>query len=68
MLRIGVVKSGHVALFAHCQTTIISDFAAQFGTDFQVEGNRAVVFESVSDIQPEKLRLMIAHALRYKEK
>ena len=67
MLRIGITKSGDVALFAHCQTTIISDFAAQCGTDFQIEGNRAVVFKTTADIQPEKLRLMIAHALRYKE-
>jgi hypothetical protein len=68
MLRIGMVKSGDVAIFAHCQTTIISDFAGQFGADFQIEGNRAVVFENTTDIQPEKLRLMINHALRYKEK
>ncbi len=68
MLRIGTVKSGDVAIFAHCQTTIISDFAAQFGADFQIEGNRAVVFSKGADIQPEKLRLMVSHALRYKEK
>tara|TARA_R110002124_G_scaffold72020_16_gene192771 strand:- start:2813 stop:3193 length:381 start_codon:yes stop_codon:yes gene_type:complete len=67
MLRIGIAKSGDVALFAHCQTTIISDFAAQFGADFWIEGNRAVVFPTTADIQPEKLRLMVAHALRYKE-
>jgi hypothetical protein len=67
MLRIGTVKSGDVALFAHCQTTIISDFAAQFGADFQIEGNRAVVFSTLSDVQPEKLRFMISHALCYKE-
>jgi hypothetical protein len=67
MLRIGMTKSGNAALFAHCQTTIISDFAAQFGKDFQIEGNRAVVFPAASDIQPEKLRRMISHALRYKE-
>ena len=60
-------QSGDVALFAHCQTTIISDFAAQFGADFWIEGNRAVVFPTTADIQPEKLRLMVAHALRYKE-
>jgi uncharacterized protein YdhG (YjbR/CyaY superfamily) len=68
MLRIGMVKSGDVALFAHCQTTIISDFAAQFGGDFLIEGNRAIVFPKGADIQPEKLRLMISHALRYNEK
>jgi hypothetical protein len=67
-LRIGVPKSGGFALYAHCQSTIISEFAQTFGADFRIEGNRAVLFQSAHDIQPEKLRLMIEHALTYKRK
>ena len=67
-LRIGIPKSGGFALYAHCQSTIISQFAQGFGADFQIEGNRAVLFQSKDDIQPEKLRLMIEHALTYKRK
>ena len=67
-LRIGIPKSGGFALYAHCQSTIISQFAQGFGADFKIEGNRAVLFQSKNDIQPEKLRLMIAHALTYKRK
>lgn len=67
-LRIGIPKSGGFALYAHCQSTIISQFAQTFGMDFQVEGNRAVLFQNKHDIQPEKLRLMIEHALTYKRK
>jgi len=67
-LRLGIAKSGDPAIFAHCQTTIISDFAAQFGTDFKIQGNRAVTFSNPHDIQPDKLRLLIAHALQYKLK
>ena len=67
-LRIGIPKSGGFALYAHCQSTIISQFAQGFGADFQIEGNRAVLFQSQDDIQPEKLRLMIGHALTYKRK
>jgi len=68
MLRLGVAKTGDPAIFAHCQTTIISDFAAQFGNDFQIEGNRAVLFPDPRQIQSAKLRLLIAHALQYKLK
>ena len=67
-LRIGIPKSGGFALYAHCQSTIISQFSHGFGADFQIEGNRAVLFQGKDDIQPEKLRLMIEHALTYKRK
>lgn len=66
MLRLGISKSGHPAIFAHCQTTIIADFAAEFGSDFQIEGNRAITFPTPDAVQADKLCLMIAHALRYK--
>ncbi len=67
-LRIGIPKSGGFALYAHCQTTIISQFSQVFGADYNIEGNRAVTFQSIDDIQPKKLRLMIEHALTYKRK
>ena len=67
-LRVGLPKTGGFALFAHCQSSIIADFADLFGADFTIEGNRAVVFNSIADIQPEKLRLMIEHGLTYKRK
>ena len=35
-LRLGVKKAGQAAIYAHCQSTVVSDFAAQFGTDFEI--------------------------------
>ena len=67
-LRIGIPKKGGFALFAHCQSTIISHFAQVFGMDFRTEGNRAVLFDTVEDIQAEKLRFLVEHALTYKRK
>jgi hypothetical protein len=67
-LRIGAPKSGGFALYAHCQSSIISQFAQSFGADFQIEGNRGVVFQNPKGIKPEKLRLLISHALTYKRK
>ena len=64
-LRIGLMKTGEVAIFAHCATTIISTYAATFPDMDRIEGNRAVVFPSVDDIVPERLRLLIRHGLTY---
>lgn len=64
-LRIGTTKAGHVAIFAHCATTIISTYAQTFPGDDRIEGNRAVLFASADDIVPERLRLLIRHGLTY---
>ncbi|PSL17516.1 DUF1801 domain-containing protein [Shimia abyssi] len=64
-IRLGLPKSGGYALYAHCQTTIISDFAGQFSTDFTIEGNRGVHF-STNEPPPEApLRALIRSALTY---
>lgn len=65
-LRIGAPKTGGFALHTHCQTSVIPEFEEQFGAEFTIEGSRAVHFQSESEIHPDKLRLMIAHALQYK--
>ncbi len=64
-LRIGVAKQGGAALFAHCATDIISTYASIFPDTDQIEGNRAVIFTSPDKIVPERLRLLIYHALTY---
>jgi len=64
-LRIGVMKTGEVAIFAHCATTIISTYAATFPDMDRIEGNRAVVFENANALVPERLRLLIRHGLTY---
>ena len=67
-LRIGAPKGGGFGLYAHCQSSIISQFAQTFGADFTIEGNRGVLFNTIDDIQPNKLKLLIEHALTYKKK
>ena len=64
-LRIGCPKSGGFALYAHCQTNIISSYAANFPGMDRIEGNRAVVFSDVDEIDSARLSHLIAHALRY---
>jgi hypothetical protein len=67
-LRLGVNKAGKAAIYAHCQSSIVSDFAAQFGTDFEIEGNRAVVLGAFTQEDQDKLRALIRHGLTYKVK
>ncbi len=64
-IRLGVPKQGGYALYAHCQTTILSDFQAIFGEDFSFEGNRAVIFRAGEEPDTEKLRLLVRSALTY---
>lgn len=65
-LRLGVNKAGKPAIFAHCQSTIVSDFAATSGKDFEIEGNRAVLLGEFTPADQDKLRALIHHGLTYK--
>lgn len=65
-IRLGLTKSGDPVIFAHCQTTIITDFAALNGQDFIIEGNRAVHIGPLETaVQIQALRHLIATALTY---
>lgn len=64
-IRLGAPKDGGAALYAHCQTTIISDFRGLFPDEFTYEGNRAVRFADGDDLKPDALSLLIKSALTY---
>ena len=64
-LRIGCPKSGGFALYAHCQTTIMSDFATAFPGMDRMDGNRAILFRDEGDIDPARHSQLIAHGLQY---
>lgn len=64
-LRIGLPKSGGFALYAHCQTDIVSSFAAAFPGMDRVEGNRAILFTDAAQVDPQRHALLIRHALTY---
>lgn len=64
-LRLGVPKDGSFAIYAHCQSSVISDFAALFPGQDKIEGNRAVIFDDASQIVPDRHGLLIKSALTY---
>ncbi|WP_299845968.1 DUF1801 domain-containing protein [uncultured Roseovarius sp.] len=64
-LRLGPHKDARFAIFAHCQSTIIASYAQAFPGWDRIDGNRAVLFDEPSQIEPERLTHLIRHALTY---
>ncbi len=59
---------GCFALLFHCQSTVVPQFRDMFPTGFRIEGRRGLLFRPGEDLQEDKLRLCIAHALQYRVK
>ena len=64
-IRLGVPKTGGFGLFAHCQTTIISDFVAAYPAWDRIDGNRGVLFDDPKQIDPVRHGALIRAALTY---
>ncbi|MEM7724392.1 MAG: DUF1801 domain-containing protein [Pseudomonadota bacterium] len=64
-IRLGAARPGLVAIYVHCQTSIIGDFADHFADVGQVEGQRAVHIPTDAPLPVAPLRLLIRHALTY---
>ncbi|PTX57334.1 uncharacterized protein DUF1801 [Litoreibacter ponti] len=62
-LRIGCPKQGSFALYAHCATSLIADYAALHPGRF--EGNCAVLFDTVAEAEAQPLEALIMAALTY---
>ena len=65
-LRLGVPKTGGYALYAHCQTSLISDFKA-LHPELHFEGNRAVHF-GAKETPPVAIDMLIYAALTYHQR
>lgn len=64
-LRLAVPKTGGFGIFAHCQTTIISDFAAAYPGWDRIDCNRGVLFDDPKQIDPVRHGALIMSALTY---
>lgn len=54
-----------VAVYFHCQTTLVDTFRTLFPNEFRFEGRRAIVFEAADEIPADALGVCIAAALTY---
>ncbi|VAW30879.1 FIG00766138: hypothetical protein [hydrothermal vent metagenome] len=66
-IRIGVHKTepGQIALYVHCQTSLIDSFRQLYPTQLSYEGNRAILLKLDEDFAQEALRHCITLALTY---
>ncbi|WP_425044817.1 DUF1801 domain-containing protein [Primorskyibacter sp. S87] len=64
-LRVGTSKHAAFALFVHCQSRLIDDLRATFPGADRLEGNRAVLFDDPTEIDPERHGWLVARALTY---
>ncbi|MEM6657641.1 MAG: DUF1801 domain-containing protein [Pseudomonadota bacterium] len=64
-IRVGGHKSARFALFVHCRTRLLTDFALTFPDADRTDGNRAVLFDDISQIDQMRHGWLIARALTY---
>ena len=64
-LRLGVPKTGGFALYTHCQTSLIANFATAFPNMDKVEGTRAIHFTDATQIDPIRHGMLIRSILTY---
>jgi len=69
-IRIDQKKSqpGHYAIYFHCQTNLVETFREIFRSEFEFEGNRAIVFHQDTKIPSKKLAQCISMSLTYRVK
>lgn len=64
-IRLGSPKGGGIAVFTHCQTTLIAEFRDLFPKEFTYDGNRAVHLDSAKPIALDRLAFLVTRALTY---
>ncbi len=65
-IRLGGHKSACFALFVHCQSRLMGDFTSAFPGEDRIDGNRAVLFDDMGQIDPTRHGWLIARALTYR--
>ncbi len=67
LIRIDQIKSqeGGVAIYFHCQTTLVDTFKEMFRDVFKFGGNRSILFDKTDKIPVKELHHCIALALTY---
>ncbi|MCJ8323432.1 MAG: DUF1801 domain-containing protein [Hyphomicrobiales bacterium] len=65
-IRLAEVADGQtVAIYVHCQTSLVSTFRELFADKHQFEGNRAIVFATKSALPTADIKFFINAALTY---
>ncbi|MBM7687426.1 hypothetical protein BCR24_11980 [Enterococcus ureilyticus] len=64
-IRIDRFGAEKIALFFHCQTTLVEEFRALFGEGLEFSKNRAIVLDPDKELPINELAFCIEQALMY---
>jgi hypothetical protein len=64
-VRLGVFDRDTVALYVHCQTTLIETFRRRFSNERSYSKNRAVLFDIAKPLPEPEIRACVRMALYY---
>jgi uncharacterized protein DUF1801 len=66
-IRIDAIKDDpdHVAIYFHCQTSLVPTFRGMYGDTLTFEGNRALILNTKKKLPEKELRHCLASALTY---
>ncbi|MDQ0362022.1 DUF1801 domain-containing protein [Breznakia pachnodae] len=67
-IRIDRFEKDKIAMFFHCQTTLVETFRKLFTNDLTFSKNRAIVLEPKKELPVEELKICIEMALTYHKK
>lgn len=65
-IRLGVTKSGDLAIFTHCQSSVIADFRALAPPEMRFDGNRALHLAPDKSLPLDDITPLIRAALTYR--
>ncbi|MEO1068585.1 MAG: DUF1801 domain-containing protein [Cyanobacteria bacterium J06638_6] len=64
-VRLGVFDDDTVALYVHCQTTLVETFRLRFGDQLSYSKHRAVLFDITKPLPEPEIRACVRMALCY---
>ena len=67
-IRIDRFEKDKIAMFFHCQTTLVETFRKLFANDLVFSKNRAIVLDPKKELPVEELKICIEMALTYHKK
>lgn len=66
-VRIDRYSEEEVALFVHCQTTLVEQWRGLFGDRLTFSGNRAILFSVHEELPVEELKVCLQMAFNYRK-
>jgi hypothetical protein len=58
-IRLALTKDSDIAILTHCQSTVISDFRAIAPPDMRFDGNRALLLDAGTMLEPAAITPLI---------